>query len=773
METFKVIGEVVPRVDGEVKAKGVAVFGADLQLPGMLHGRILRSPHPHAKVMEVDVTKARRVPGVVGVITGKDVPYLYGRSIDDQPFLAIDRVRHIGDAVAAVAAESMEAAEEAVEQIEVKYEELPAVFDVEEALKPEAPIIHEKLGEYRRVLLVYPVPGTNICSQLSVNSGDFHLGFRRSDLVIENRFYSPMVQHCYLEPKVSVAQIDPSGRICVWTSTQSPYRLAEILLRVLNISYQNLRIVVPYVGGGFGGKAPVGTEPIAIGLARVCGNKPVKVSLDREEEFIGAYGKQAALVEIKSGVKRDGTIVARKVRILWDTGAYALTGPTICRNASYTAAGPYKIPNVYIEGLCLYTNNVPSGSFRGYGVPQVTWAYESHTDAIAKELGMDPYEFRMKSIYEEGTKSATGEKLRSVGIKSCLERVAAQLNWTRKPTSPELGFGKKRGKGMACTQKTTASPSSSSAFVRVERDGTVFVITSGVEQGQGSQTTMALIASEVLGIPLSNIRVSLPDTDFTPYDESTTSSKFTFHGGNAVLRAATDARKQILEIARKTFKVKSTKELALADGFAFVKEDPENKKSIASLLTSGHYGRLANVVGKGKFFSDYVKPLDENTGRSTRPTAFWMYAAQGAEVEVDEETGEVRIIRVVAAHDVGKAINRVGCEQQIEGAVMMGIGQSLSEEMVMEKGKVFNASLKDYKVPTSLDMPEIVPEIVEAKHWMGPFGAKGMGEPALAPTAAAIANAVYDAVGVRIYDLPLTPEKVLRALKAKRHFEDK
>ena len=307
--------------------------------------------------------------------------------------------------------------------------------------------------------------------------------------------------------------------------------------------------------------------------------------------------------------------------------------------------------------------------------------------------------------------------------------------------------------------------------MRIERDGTAIVISSGVELGQGSQTTLALITSEVLGIPLSRIRVSLPDSDFTPYDESTSSSKFTFHGGNAVLRAAMDARNQILEIARKTFKVKSTKELGLADGLVFAKEDPENKKSIASLLTSGHYGRLANVVGKGAFFSDYVKPLHPKTGQSSRATAFWIYAAQGVEVEVDEETGEVKILKFVAAHDLGRVINRMGCEQQIEGGVLMGAGQTLSEEMVFDKGRVLNNSFKDYKIPTSLDMVEIVPRIIEEKHWKGPFGAKGLGEPALAPTPAAIANAVSDAIGVRIYELPLTPEKVLRAIKAKRSSE--
>ena len=429
--------------------------------------------------------------------------------------------------------------------------------------------------------------------------------------------------------------------------------------------------------------------------------------------------------------------MARKVRVLWDNGAYAMAGPPICRNATVGASGPYDIPNVHIEGLCIYTNNIPSGAMRGFGIPQVTWAYESHSDILAKELGMDPYEFRIKNAYKDGTKSATGEKLRSVGLKKCLKEVASELKWYATSMKPSRKSGKKYGKGLARTQRLMGSPSSSSAFIRIESDGTVIIMSSGIEVGQGSQTTLAMIASEVLGVPMAKIRVNLPDSDFTPYDESTTSSKFTFHGGNAVLLAALDARKQILKIARRTFAVKSYNELEMSDGSVFAKKDPKNKKTISSLLTSGHYGKLSNVVGRGAFFSDYVRPLDPKTSQSSRATACWMYAAHGAEVEVDEQTGAVKILRIVAAHDVGKAINPMGCEQQIEGGVLMGIGQAISEQMIMEKGKVLNPSFRDYKIPTARDLPEIIPKIVEVKHWKGPFGAKGLGEVPIAPTPAA------------------------------------
>jgi len=769
MNEFRVVGKRVPRLDARIKVEGTAAYIGDLRLPGMLHAKVCRSPHPHAKIMEVNVLQARRVPGVVSIITGRDVPYLYGRSVGDQPVVAADRVRHVGDIVAAVAAETLEAAEEAVEKIETKFEALPAVFDVEESLAAEAPLVHANMAAYWHEKLANPVPGTNICSRLTLVHGDIDDGFRRSDLIVENRFQSPMFQHCYLEPKTAIAQFDPAGRICVWTHTQSPYRLAAVLLRTLKLSFKDLRLIVPLIGGGFGGKSPVGLEPLAIELARRCGHRPVSVALDREEEFVGSWGRVPAVVKIKSGVKKDGTLLARKVRLLWDNGAYAMAGPPICRNASVGASGPYNIANVHIEGLCIYTNNIPSGAMRGFGIPQATWAYESHTDILARELGLDPYEFRIRNGYTDGTTSATGERLRSVGLTNCLETVAHELKWNETPLNRGRKTGKRYGRGLACTQKLMGSPSSSSAFIRIESDGTAIIMSSGAEVGQGSQTALAMIASEVLGIPLDRIRVNLADTDFTPYDESTTSSKFTFHGGNAVMLAALDARRQILKMARKIFAVKSYHELEMAAGFVFAKNDPDNRKSISSLLTSGHYGRLSNIVGKGSFFSDYARPLDPDTGQSPRATACWMHAAHGVEVEVDENTGAVRILRIVAAHDVGRAINPIGCEQQIEGGVLMAVGQALCERMVMEKGKVLNPSFRDYKIPTARDLPEIVPKIVEVRHWKGPFGAKGLGEVPIAPTPAAIANAVCDAAGIRIFDLPLTPEKILRAIKGRTH----
>jgi carbon-monoxide dehydrogenase large subunit len=475
--------------------------------------------------------------------------------------------------------------------------------------------------------------------------------------------------------------------------------------------------------------------------------------------------KHAAIIDIRSSVNKDGSILAREVEILLDTGAYACTGPTVLRNAGFTVSGPYVIPNVKIDGLCVYSNKVPAGSQRGYGTPQMAWAYESHTDNIAHALGFDPVEFRLKHLYRTGSETATGEVLKSMALEECLKKAAETLNWNQKPVRHA---NIKRGKGIACMQKASASPSASTAIVKLSEDGTIRVVTSAAELGQGIQTVLATIVANELKVPYNIIRVVLPDTDSTPYDESSTSSRATFHIGNAVMYAAIDVRNQLLEIAARTLAVKEDM-LQINDGCISIKGALERGKySFSHFISKGHYGKLSSIIGRGSFYSDYVNPFDRETGQSTRPTSFWMYAAQAAEVEIDTETGKIKIMKLAAAHDVGRAISLVGCKQQIEGAVSMGIGQAIFEELIFRNGRVINTNFEDYKIPTIMDMPEIEAIVVEGAYSEhGPHGAKGLGEPALSATAAAIGNAVYDAVGLRIYDLPLNPEKVLMKLKQK------
>jgi CO/xanthine dehydrogenase Mo-binding subunit len=762
VERWEVIGTSIPRTDAIEKVVGRALYATDLKIQGMLHGKILRSPLPHAKILNVDTSRAQRLPGVKAIVTGKDLNARYGTCIQDQPYYCFDKVRYIGDPVAGVAAINLDIAEEALELITVDYEELPPVFDPLTAMEPDAPLIHESLGSYWHGPHYFPLPGTNICNHFKLRKGDIEKGFQESDFVSEDTFRTPMVQHCHLEPHASIAQVDPSGQITIWTTTQHPYSCRRELARSLGIPMNRVRVIVTHVGGGFGGKVYLKVEPLCVALAmKIKNNKPVKIVLTREEEFFAtSIVRHPSVVRIKTGVKKDGTLAARKVNLVMDTGAYADAGPPITRNAGFSCNGPYKIPNIWVDSYCVYTNKTIAGALRGFGIPQIMWAIDSQMDMLAKGIGMDPVEFRLRNALEEGSISATGQILHSVGIKECIRKAAEAIEWGKRG-------GKNRGKGIGVMHKMTMTPSSSSAFVKLNDDGTVEVLSSTVEMGQGSNTVLAQIVAEELGLNVKDVKVVSPDTDVTPFDHGTSSSRSTFHMGNAVKGAAADAKKQLFDIAATELEA-NPEDLEVKNGFIFVRGSPERGISVSKVAMGGSYlGRGKPIMGRGTFNVPDATILDRETGQGANPAIFWMYAAQAAEVEVDRETGKVAVLRIASAHDIGRAINPAACEQQIEGALATGIGTTLMEEIKLDGGKTLNPNFVDYKMPTSLDMPEMIPILVEAPHERGPYGAKGLGEPALAPTAPAIANAIYDAVGVRIKDLPITPDKVMRALKEK------
>ena len=762
IEGRKFIGASVPRVDAIEKVAGKALYATDLKLGGMLYGKVLRSPLPHAKILNVDTNRAERIPGVKVVVTGRDLMVRYGTCIQDQPYYCFDKARYIGDPIAGVAAADEDIAEEALELIKVDYKEFPPVFDPLQAMELDAPLIHESLGSYWCGPHYFPVPGTNICNHFKLRRGNIEEGFRQSDFISEDTFKTPMVQHCHLEPHASIAQVSPSGQITIWTNTQHPHSCRRELSRSLGIPMNQVRVIVTYVGGGFGGKVYLKVEPLCVVLAmKVKNNRPVKIVLTREEEFYAtSIVRHPSVIQIKTGVKKDGTLMARQVKLVMDTGAYADAGPPITRNAGFSCNGPYKIPNIWVDSYCIYTNKTIAGAFRGFGIPQIMWAIDSQMDILAEGIGMDPVEFRLKNALEEGSISATGQVLHSVGIKECIQKAAEAIEWGNKA-------GRNRGKGIGVMHKMTMTPSSSSAFVKLNDDGTVDVLSSTVEMGQGSNTILAQIVAEELGMSFRNVKVVSPDTDVTPFDHGTSSSRSTFHMGNAVKQAAGDVKKQLLEAAAEELEA-NPEDLEIKDGFIFVKGSPDKSTPISKLAMGGSYlGKGKPIIGRGTFNVPDATALDPETGQGGNPAVFWMYAAQAAEVEVDEQTGKVNVLRIASAHDVGKAINPSACEQQIEGALATGVGTTLMEEIKIELGKTLNPNFVDYKVPTSLDMPEMIPILVEATHERGPYGAKGLGEPALAPTAPAIANAIYDAVGVRIKELPITPDKVLKALKDK------
>jgi len=757
MSNYFAIGKPIPRIDAIEKVTGRAIYGDDLRFPNLLYGKVLRSKYAHAKILDINIDKAKKLLGVRAIVVGKEMSsVLGGEAIMDYPFLAIDKVRYVGEAVAAVAAINEEIAEEALDLIEVTYEELPAIFDPLKAMEEGAPLIHEGINSYRHIPVIKPIEHSNICHHVQFVNGDVGKGFNESDYVFDDTFTTQVVQHGAIEPHVAIAQYDPTDKITVWVNNDGPHRLRNDLSKALGIPSTKVRIInPPYIGGGFGGKGGLKEETICIALAQKTNCRPVKILLNREEVFTSTITRHSSVVRMKTGVKKDGTIVAREVKVIYDTGAYAEKGPTVTNQASVAAAGPYKIPNVKVDGYCVYTNKTIAGAYRGYGIPQVAWAHESQMDIIADKLGMDPIEIRLKNVLDEGDICPTGRQIMtSIGLKECIRKIQNDSNWKKV-------HKKAIGRGIACAFKNTKTPSGSSAVVKINSDGSIEILTSSVEEGQGSKIVLAQILSEELNVPLCSITVSSPDTDVTPYDASSTSSRTTFHMGNAVKNAAKDVKKQVLEIASNLFKARIG-DLRIENGKIYKIQDPGRKLSISEVIQSKYRSGL-DIIGRGSY---YPEVPSEKGGMWASPSVFWMYGAHGVEVEVDTETGRVKILKVVAAHDVGKTINPVTCEGQIEGGVVHGIGTTLFEEMIIgEKGEIVNTSFLDYKMPTALDISEIIPIIIEVTHKDGPYGAKGIGEMTLVPTAPAIANAIYDAIGVRIKDLPITPEKILNNLK--------
>ncbi|MEW6334769.1 MAG: molybdopterin cofactor-binding domain-containing protein [Thermodesulfobacteriota bacterium] len=756
------IGKSIPRLDGVDKVTGQAVYSVDVELPDMLHAAVLRSTRPHARIVELDVTGARTSPGVRAVVTGKDFPYTHGGMIQDQPFIAIDRVRYVGEVVAAVAAETERAAQAAVARIRVRYEDLPAVFDPKDAVADGAPLLHEGMDGYPRSPLYECIPGTNVCTIRTFAAGDVQAGFAGSDEVFDDEFYIHAVAHTPMETHAAAARRSPAdGSYTVWSASDGPHRRGRELADALGLPVNKIQILSTYSGGGFGGKGTLVTEAIVVALAAFTGGRPVKMIFSREEELSASQTRHAAYMRLRTGVKRDGTLVARSADLLWDKGAYASKGPDVTYRGAMTIFGPYRIPNLEVRSRLVYTNKQIAGAYRGYGVTQVTWACEVQMDIIARRLGIDPVALRLKNCYVEDDRFINGQVMKGVGLTETLERAGKEIGWGE--ALPPASGPMRRGRGIAATLKGTATPTESQCLIIVTVDGSVTLLTSAVEVGAGQHTAMAQIAGETIGVDPSTVRVPNSDTLRTPYDFGTTSSRVTFHNGNAIRRAGAKARRRILEIAGEVLKIDPNR-LSLADG-RIIEEGVGECSGLREVLAQ-KFPRGGMIVEAGSYSPAGSELLQAGPGMPQGlSSAFWMFATHAVEVEVDTETGVVKVVKVAAAHDVGRAINPQLCEQQIEGSVVMGISNTLMEEFKLDGGRVLNNTLADYKMATMMDLPEIIPIIVEAGHPEGPFGAKGVGEPAAAPAAPAIANAVFDAIGVRIKDLPITPEKIRAALK--------
>lgn len=750
----RVAGKRLKRIDGIGKVTGKHVYAADFALPGMLFGKVLRSTEAHARIVRLDVAKAAALPGVRCVLTAKDIPQIrFGTAIKDRTMLADGVVRFRGEAIAAVAATSLEIAEAAVRAIEIEYEPLPAVFDPEEALQPGAPLVHAGWRDYQ-ALPVFDRDG-NVSGRSSMGGGDLAAGFAQSYRIYEHRFTTQHVHPGYTEPRTAIASWDGNGDVSVWTNTQLPFDMKNMLAEVLDLPASKVRVVVPGIGGGFGGKLRVGVEHFAAWLARKS-RRPVKVTTTSEEELTDAYPRQPTVVTLKTGVSRDGLLLAREGKVVLDCGAFANSGPATVAIALQVLAGPYRSPNLAFEGIAVYTNKGSTGSFRAPAGPMANFAVESQIDMIADDLGIDPLEFRLRNVYREGDKGPAGETLESVSIEECLRKAADAIGWTqRKP-------GAGRGKGIACSWWLTTG-GSSGVYVKINPDGTVTVVSGAVELGSGAMTGAAQILAEELGVDLADINATDVDTHVSPYDYGAQGSRTAFSVGNACIAAAKDLRRQIGELVAPLWNV-APDEVRLED------------KGVASgnkRMSLAEVAALSQRTGGGLIsHGTAIQPMpvfDPNRVKH-HPLPAWTshsWHAHAVDLSVDDITGEVTIDRYVVAQDVGFAINPTYVEGQIEGGVAQGIGQALSEEIVYDGGRVLNANLTDYKMPTMMDMPRIDSILVEKPSVNGPYGAKGVGEPPCIQPPAAIANAIATATGVRVQTLPITAEKIALA-----RFED-
>ena len=807
---FSIIGKPTAMVDAAEKTTGAGKYTDDFSVPGMLVGKILHSPYPHARIKRIDTSRAEKLEGVVAVAIGEDAPNPYGILPvgHDEHALALDKVRYVGDNVACVVAVSEAIAEKALELIDVEYEVLPAYFDPEESMKAETDLIHENKPH-------------NLEKDYHHAFGDPEKGFAEADHIAEARFVSNEVTHAAMEPHSTLAsfELDPHtgelGRLTVWSSTQVPYYLQHKLSLVLEMPMQQIRVIKPLVGGGFGGKSEVIPLEIIAAIAARTAKAPVKITYTREEVFWAHRGRPRTIIDLKTGVTNDGRITAVKARVVQDGGAYCSYGVVTILYSGALLGALYDIPNIQYDGYRVLTNKPACGAMRGHGTVNVRFAFESQLDELAAKIGIDSAELRQRNLLQPPCITVNGLRVQSYGLPECIEKTVERSGWKQRKGKLPKG----RGLGIACSHYVSGAANSiirsdmphSTVNIKIDRDGGVVVYTGASEIGQGSDTMTAQIAAETLGCSLSRVRVIAADTDLTPIDIGSYSSRVTFMAGNATLRAADEVKKRIAAAAGKkmgcaaedlifrndrVFSKNSTGSLS-ADALADKSVRPTQAEASVSGRVEGQIlrGSLQQkrkeegpkesmtfeeaVVAAIDFHGaltgtgSYAPPQDarggKHKGAGVGPSPAYSYSAQVAEVSVDEDTGEVTVHKVWAAHDCGRALNPVSVEGQIIGSVWMGMGQALTEEMVWKDGMLMNPGLLEYRSPSSVESPAVEPIIVESVDPEGPFGAKECSEGSLAATIPAIANAIYDAVGVRLHECPFTPERVLAALRAKKN----
>ncbi len=773
------VGHGVDRIDTVEKLTGAAYYTGDLRFPGMLYGKVKRSPHAKARIAHIDTSRARALPGVHAVLTGDDLDVRVGLYLVDKYVLAKEVVRHFGEAVAAVAAESPEIAQKAVDLIDVDYEPMTPVLDPAEAIQNGAPLVHPDLGSYDYVKAVFsPVGGTNIANLSKYRKGDVNQAFADADLIVEREYTNPSVQHVPMETHVTVGQWQPGDKIQIWTSAQSPFTVRNLFCHSFGLSHNQVRVFIPYVGGGFGGKAGIHLEPLACSLSRAAGGRPVKIQATREEEFSLLPCRSGLVNRIKTALNRDGRILGQQITMLWDAGAYADYAVNVTRASGYSAAGPYEIPNAAIDAYTVYTNKPFGTAYRGFGHVEFSWGIERHMTVLARAIGMDPLEFRKRNALRPGSITITGEVIRehTGNVVKCMDTVAKAIGYGE-PLSPELeareaATGRRIGKSVVALHKAPAMPPATGTAVvlRMNEDGTVIANLSLTEIGAGTYTSLAQIIAEALKFPVERVKIPIEnDTDRDPYDWQTVASKGLMLCGNAGILAARDLLTKAYDMAAQALRANPCDLDHDADRI-FVRHNPDAFVTFKSLAVGYAYpdgnGIGGPLVGVGRYIAQGLTNLDKETGQGL-PALDWTYGAHGIVVEVDPVTGEYDVLKVASAFDVGKAINPLAVRGQIIGGMIQGLGTAMCEGYIYDaNGKLLNPNFTDNKIPTSLDMPlEIEAYVVETPQLDGPFGARGVGEHSMIAICGGLGNAIQDATGADLTKMPIRAEDVWRALK--------
>ncbi len=759
------VGSPVPQLEGREKVNGSAQYIADLYRPNMLHGAVQQSPHAHARILGYDLSAAQAIPGVRAIVTGDDLEdhWRMGAFIKDEHALAKGRVRYVGEPVVAVAADTETIARQAAAAIVVNYEELSAALSPEEALAPEAAVIHEEAAAYTKVFDT----GTqgNLCSRTSFREGDIEHGWRDSDRIFEAHYETQPQAHVSIEPCGALAEIDASGRITLWSANQSVFRVQANVSESLGIPMSRLRCLTPRIGAGFGNKMEPHIQPITVMLAMKA-RRPVKLILSREQDYEMVRARHPFKIRVKTGVKQDGTLVAREVELLADGGAFSDDSPGVLGYALLMSCGPYRIPHAYCHGRLAYTNKMRFGAFRGFGVPQVTFATETQLDEIADALGINPIELRLKNLKQPGDRWLGGQEILSNSLAECVKRVREASGWDTTPRRIDEG-GSRRALGMSCSSHISGLLSTG-AIVRLLEDGTVLLNTGAVDIGQGSNTVLSQMCAEALQIPLDRVSIASPDTDGSPYNWGTTASRVTYMTGIAVVRAAAEVERQIKEQAAEILECGPEDLELIPGGLVAVKGVAQRNVSFAAISGRAHWAAGGPIIGSHSWVYD-TKTIDPKrasvVGLPFVQIGAFVFNAMAVDVSVDETTGKSRVNRAWSACDVGRAINPKMVEGQIEGAFVQGMGFALFEEMVWHGAQISNPTLMDYKIPTFIEAPsELYSIIVESDDPTGPFGAKSVGEIGINGVAAAITNAVNRCTGARLRALPLTSERVLTGM---------